>query len=131
MQAAIEKLIDEIQKNNNPYVQVIGRFLIDHVNANSSSAEKILANDKTIIGSLDEMRKEAEKVKVNNCAVLTDQQGFAIVLEYFGIDGVVTLTTMEKPTLKPKVKQKERSQKVVPLHGNNVQASLFDFIEES
>jgi hypothetical protein len=131
MHAAIEKLNDEIQKNNNPYVQVVGQFLIGHINANSSSAEKILADNKTIIGSLDEMRKEAEKVKVNNCAVLTDQQGFAIVLEYFGIDSAVTLKTIEKQTLKPKVKQKERSQKVVPLHGNSVQASLFDFIEES
>lgn len=131
MQATIEKLNAEIQNSKNPYVQVVGNFLIDHINSYPTSAEKILDADKSIVGSLQEMRREAEKVKVDNCAVLTDQQGFAIVLNYFGIDGVVTPTTNGKPTLNPKVNQKERSPKVVPLHGNNIQATLFDFIEES
>lgn len=83
---AITKLRAEMdQKANNPYVQVIGNFLINHVRGNPADAVTIASSDKTIEKSLDEMRREAEKKKVGNCAVLTDDEGFAIVLKYFGI----------------------------------------------
>ncbi|AOZ91588.1 hypothetical protein [Paenibacillus crassostreae] len=83
---AINKLNGEIAASNNPYVQAVGSFLLQHINSNPQDAEKIMATDKTIIKSLDEMRKVAEKKKVGNCAVLSDQEGFAVVLNYFGIE---------------------------------------------
>ena len=71
MNNAITKLKSEMDANeNNSYIQV----------------EKIMAADKTIAKSLDAMKKEAEKKKVGNCAVLTNQEGFEVVLKYFGID---------------------------------------------
>jgi hypothetical protein len=80
------KLTAEIeQSKNNPYVQVVGQFLLGYVDGNPHDAEKILVTDKSIAKSLDTMRKEAEKKKVGNCAVLTDQEGFAVVLKYFDI----------------------------------------------
>lgn len=85
LEEAIKKIKEEMDKNNNPYVKVVGEFLVQHLNTNSDSAEKILDKEKSIIKSLDEMRKAAEKKKVGNCAVLTDQEGFEIVLKYFGI----------------------------------------------
>ena len=55
MNNAITKLKSEMDANeNNSYIQV----------------EKIMAADKTIAKSLDAMKKEAEKKKVGNCAVL-------------------------------------------------------------
>lgn len=87
---AISKIKTEMDGNkNNPYIQVVGGFLLQHLDANPAAAEKILAADKTIAKSLDAMRKEAEKKKVGNCAVLTDQEGFEVVLKYFGIEGAV------------------------------------------
>ncbi len=88
MQAkAIEKLQSEMTKNTaNTYVQVVGGFLLQHLEQNPQDAEKILVADKDIGKSLEEMRKEASKKKVGSCAVLTDQEGFAVVLKYFGID---------------------------------------------
>lgn len=86
VEQAIDKLEKEMTVNRvHPYLLAIGNFLVDYVKANPSTAEKILAENKTIIGSMKEMRKEAEKVKVGNCAVLTDDQGFEIVLKYYGI----------------------------------------------
>lgn len=83
---AIAKLKAEMDQNkNNPYIQVVGGFLIQELNVNPGAAEKILAEGKTIGKSLDEMRRAAEKKKVGNCAVLTDQEGFDIVLKYFDI----------------------------------------------
>ena len=84
---AIKKIKDEMDKNNNPYIKVVGEFLLQHLNTNPEAAEKVLDKEKSIIKSLDEMRKAAEKKKVGNCAVLTDEEGFEIVLKYFGIKG--------------------------------------------
>ncbi len=87
---ALAKLRSETDQNiNNPYIQVVGGFLIQYLESNPAAAEKILATDKSISESLDEMRKAAEKKKVRNCAVLTDQEGFNIVLKYFGITELV------------------------------------------
>ncbi|MHC1683712.1 MAG: hypothetical protein AB6733_12260 [Clostridiaceae bacterium] len=97
---AIKKIKSEIEKSKNPYVQVIGEFLIKHLDVNPGSAEIILNTEKTIIKSLDEMRKVAEKKKVGNCAVLTDQEGFEIVLKYFGIEDVKTHINSPVPTSK-------------------------------
>lgn len=84
--AAESKIKAEISANaNNPYTQVVGNFLLQQLATNPGAAEQILAEGKTIKGSLDEMQKEARKKQVGNCAVLTDQEGFAIVLKYYGI----------------------------------------------
>lgn len=84
---AIAKIQTEMDAaKNNSYVQVVGKYLLDHLKANPGSAEKIMAEGKAIAKSLDEMRKVAEKQKVGNCAVLTDAEGFAVVLKYYGID---------------------------------------------
>lgn len=86
----MQKIREEMRKNqNDPYVQVIGEFLLNHLDRNPQDAEKISNPDKTITKSLDEMRKIAEKKKVRNCAVLTDQEAFAIVLQYYGISQTV------------------------------------------
>lgn len=88
---AIEKLKEEIDKNkNNFYIQVVGEFLLQHLDSNPQDAEKVLTEGKTILKSLNEMKKEAEKKKVGNCAVLTDQEGFNVVLKYFGINAAAT-----------------------------------------
>ncbi|MGN7359478.1 hypothetical protein ACTHPF_20445 [Paenibacillus sp. SAF-054] len=87
MQEAITKLQTEIEKNKtNPYIKVIGEFLINHIQANPTSVERILDTDKTIAKSLEAMKKVAQKKQVNGMAMLTDAEGFAIVLKYFGVD---------------------------------------------
>ncbi|MBH0171044.1 Cas9 inhibitor AcrIIA9 family protein [Fictibacillus sp. 18YEL24] len=116
---AVTKLNDEMTSNkNNPYVQVVGNFLLQKLKKHPGAAEKILNKDKNILKSLDAMRKEAEKVKVGNCAVLTDEQGFNIVLNYFEIKENVDI----KP--KPKNTPKEKD-------GVIDQTTLFDFVEEA
>lgn len=99
---AISKLRSEMDKNtNNPYIQVVGGFLLQHLEVSPESAEKITATDKTIGKSLDEMRKAAEKKKVGNCAVLTDAEGFAVVLKYFGIKAPANAAVPATPAPTP------------------------------
>lgn len=89
---AIEKLQNEMNTNKgNSYIQVVGAFLVQHIQAHPEDAEKILAEGKTIGKSLEAMRKEAEKKKTANVAILTDQEGFAIVLKYFGIESTTAI----------------------------------------
>lgn len=86
MQEAINKLQSEMDSNkNNPYVKVIGEFLVWHVKANPSAADLIMDRNKSIAKSLDAMKKEAQKKATNGMAMLTDAEGFAIVLKYFEI----------------------------------------------
>lgn len=86
MDEAIKKLQAEISgSKNNAYVKLIGEFLISHISANPGDSDKILTADKTIAKSLVAMKSEAQKKAVNGMAMLTDEEGFAIVLKYFGI----------------------------------------------
>ncbi|WLR54855.1 hypothetical protein LC048_21045 [Mesobacillus subterraneus] len=115
---AIEKIQGEMNSNsNNPYIQVVGNFLLHHLDGDQGAAEKILAEDKTIAKSLEAMRRAAEKKKVGNMAVLTDAEGFAVVLKYFGIDGQPV--SVEVPATPP-VKTEKPS--------NDFNVSLDDFL---
>jgi hypothetical protein len=88
---AISKLRTEIDQNkNNPYIQVVGEYLMKYLEKDPGAAEKILHSGKTIEKSLDEMKKVAEKKKTGNYSVLTPQEGFDIVMKYFGIKVVST-----------------------------------------
>ena len=98
---AINKLTAEMEKDrNSSYMQAVGGFLIWYLQSNPESAEKILADDKSIAKSLDVMRKAAEKKKVGSYAVLTDQEGFEVVLKYFGITPSTEPITPPAPALK-------------------------------
>ena len=54
LEQAIKKLETEIeQNNNNSYIRVVGDYLLQHLIANPNSAEKIMAEGKTVAKSLD------------------------------------------------------------------------------
>jgi hypothetical protein len=111
LEKAISKIQSEIDQNkNNPYIQVVGGFLLMRLEENPDIADKILTDDKTIAKSLDEMRKAAEKKKVGNCAVLTDQEGFEVVLKYFGINSKVVAAAVPSVEIRPE----PASEKKVP-----------------
>lgn len=88
VERAIEHIHAEMEEKNNSYVRAVGGFLKDYLKIDPGAAENILVDGKSITKSIQEMRKEAEKNKVDNVAVLTDTEGFEIVLKYYGIDPV-------------------------------------------
>ena len=84
MEKAIAKLQAEMAANlNQPYVQIVGNYLLAHLEENPEHAESLAADDKSIMDSLNVMQRYASAKKVGNVAVLTDAQGFGIVLQYF------------------------------------------------
>lgn len=91
VEEAVRKIEEEMKSVNNDYVRVIGEFLIKQLEINPEAAESILNQDKSIMNSLNAMRKLAEKKKIGNMAVLTPEEGFKVVSDYFGIGSTVSL----------------------------------------
>ena len=82
---ALEKLQKEIESQDNAYVKYIGEYLLNYIKNNPKYAENILVEDKTILGSLKHMEKEARKKAKDGMAILTDEEGFKTVLDYYEI----------------------------------------------
>jgi hypothetical protein len=102
LEKAIEKLeIEMKQFEKNRSIQRIGEFLLQQLSQNPEIEEKILNTEKTILKSLNEMEKEAketiEESKRHGAVgvTLTDEEGFEIILKYFGIDGTIASTKQE------------------------------------
>lgn len=109
---AVEKINDEIEKEKNPYVKVIGEYLLKVIADNEGAAEKILAADKTIMKSLEAMRKAAEKNKVGNMAMISDEEGFAIVIKYFEIKREKKNDMANKKVIDFKAKKEEKEEDI-------------------
>ena len=83
---AIEKLKAEMDSSkSNSNINVVGDFLVRQLKLSNGDAEKVLQDGKTIKGSIDEMSKIAKTKAVGGCGMLTDEEGFGIVLKYFDI----------------------------------------------
>lgn len=103
---AIAKIEAEIKQNiTDGYVTVIGEFLLKYLESNPAAAEKIMADGKTINKSVDELEKASKAKRKGNRAVISDQEAYAIVLKYFGIEdaGINTHPVdRPKPAAEPK-----------------------------
>lgn len=85
---AIDKIKTEKAQNaGDPYVQVIGDLLLRQLEVNPGAAAQIMVEGKTIAKSIDEMANVAKKKAKGNRAMLTDREGFEVVLKYFEIKG--------------------------------------------
>lgn len=115
IEQAVEKLMNEMtQHANQPYVQVVGQYLLKHLEAKPEHADNLLAEDKTILKSLDVMRRFAERKRVGNVAVLTDEEGFAVVLQYFGCWEGEPIELPPEPERRPVINRPLSQQNVQP-----------------
>ncbi len=83
---AMDKIRDEMAKSKDNYTQVVGEYLTAHLLAHPEAEAALMDRGKSIKGSLEAVRKEAQKVKRGNMAILDDRTVFGIVLGYFGIE---------------------------------------------
>lgn len=89
IERAIKKIKSEMeQKKNNLYIQAIGDYLLKQVEINRNAAEKMCNEKKSIEKSLKEVEKVARKKAVAGCAVLSDNEVFKIVREYYQFEAV-------------------------------------------
>ena len=82
---AIAKITDEMMKSENPAIRHIEEHLTN-LCTGEAVAEKILAPEKTLKGAYEAMKKEARKMAGDSGEIcISDEEGFRIVDEYFGI----------------------------------------------
>ena len=94
---AIMKLEEEMKKDEkSTYIQYVGQYMIEHLQANHIHAENILKVGKTLIGSLKHMEEEAKKKKNGNVAVLTPKEGFKCVMNYYEINEEIYTATHKR-----------------------------------
>lgn len=97
LEQAIAKLDEEMEAaKDNGVIVVLANYMIDYVTAHPEAAEAVLAEGKTLAGAFEAMRQEAQKHQKGRCAVLSDAEGFAIVRDYYGIDGDIPAVQMPK-----------------------------------
>ena len=86
LEKATEKLTNEMTSNpTQPYVQVVGQYLLNHLEAQPEHADNILAEDKTILKSLDVMRRFAERKKVGTLRYSRTTKGLPLYSNTSGV----------------------------------------------
>lgn len=98
IEEAKKKINEEMEKRKDEFTKYIGKYLLQQIEVNESAAEKIVTGDKTIQGSLEVMKKEAKKVAVDGCGMLTPEAGLKIVSKYYGFKGIQTEIKVEEVT---------------------------------
>jgi hypothetical protein len=144
---AVQKLENEMSKNeSHPYIQLIGKFLLAHLEEKPEHAEQILAQDTSIAKSLETMGRFAQSKQHQGMAMVSEEQGYSIVLKYFGCWEGEPIDLPPEPAPRPIVPPTPRvpsltSAKAATLtrspktQNNNSnghgQLSLFDFAQDA
>lgn len=82
------KIREEMDKSNDTYTKIIGKYVLEQIEINKKAAEDICSAKKTLLKSLDNVKEIAKGKAVNGCACMGDEEVFKIVREYFGIEAV-------------------------------------------
>lgn len=87
---AIKKITKEMMGSNNPAMRHIEEHLTG-ICTNEAVAQKILSNEKTLKGAYEAMKAEARRMAGGNGEIcISDEDGFRIVDQYFGINSIKT-----------------------------------------
>ncbi|WP_196603448.1 Cas9 inhibitor AcrIIA9 family protein [Pectinatus haikarae] len=83
-EAAHEKLINEMKGHENiPIYESVLDYLMRQAE-NTVSADQIIDSKKNIKGAVDHMTAAARKKATGGSYVMTDDEGFKIIDEYYG-----------------------------------------------
>lgn len=86
IEKAKKKIQEEKGKSKDANIQTIGDYLLKQIEINIDAAEKINNKEKTLSGAFKVVTAKAKKKAVNGCAVLSDEEVYGIVREYFGFE---------------------------------------------
>lgn len=129
IEQAIEKIKQEMGKENNAYITYIGNYVIENIEINKPTAEKIVKGSKTISGSLKKVQSEARKIAQNGVAMLAEREVLSIVAKYFEFEGVQSSVEDVQPNAKViELPKKEIEENNNNKPNNGFTASLDEFI---
>lgn len=130
IERAIEKIKKEMEeKKNNSYIQAIGDYLLKQVEINRNVAEKIYSEKKSIEKSLKEVEKVARNKAVAGCAVLSDNEVFKIVREYYQFEAVQDkFIQVEVDEIKEQIQEEVKKEKVQENKIDDFSIDLDDYL---
>lgn len=76
------------QKKNSTYER-IAAYVLERCRENPTTMEAVAAaveEKKNIAGAVEEMKKEAKKTAINGIGCLSDEEGYSIIMKYFGVE---------------------------------------------
>ena len=83
---AMDKLRDEMaKKHDHPGVGSVGEYLTGRLRKDHALADRFCETGKSIEGAFEAIRAYARKIQKGGQAYVTDDKGFEIVCEYYGI----------------------------------------------
>lgn len=129
MKKSVRKLKEEVKQEKSPYVQVIGDFLVDHIDNNPDFGKYVLREGRTIVGSLEYVKSFAQKEQVNGVAVMADDAVFKHVLKYFKLKELPKPKVVERPKIVPTHVTKPKP-KASPKEEEYGEASLLNLVED-
>lgn len=91
---AIEKITNEMMKLDTPFARAIEEYLTG-ICTSEAVAEKILAEGKSLQGALGAIKETARKNQKGGVGVVSDEEGYRIVREYFGITDAGTVNVLD------------------------------------
>lgn len=125
LEKAISKIKEEIEKSHDNQTKVIGKYLLTQIETNEETIQAINAGEKTLKKCMEEIIKFARTRVINGCTILSDEEVYKKVREYFGIKVIQDkMLEVEIEDIKEKhnIKNQESNEVVF-------QASLEDFFK--
>lgn len=130
IEEAIKKIKEEMEKSKVLYIQAIGNYVINQIEVNGDAAKEVVEGKKTLKGAFEKVmelaRKNATAMNIfqraaggTRCAVLTDEEVYKQVREYYGFEveqqNATKVVINEDVNVKEPVKEEEHKNFKVDL----------------
>lgn len=86
MQKATEKVSREMETDN-PYIKVLGEYILTDVLTDDFAAEKVLDEKKPLKGCLEAIKAKARKDAADGMAMVRGDAVYGWLREYYGVSG--------------------------------------------
>lgn len=119
IEEAVKKIKEEMEKNKAQYIQAIGNYVLTQIEINDKAAKEVVEGKRTLEDALKKVKVKARVKAVGNCAMLTDEEVFKIVAEYYGFEveqkNVTKVVINEEVTASEPAKEEEHKNFKVDL----------------
>lgn len=85
LEKAISKIKEEIEKTKDINTKAIGKYLLTQIETNEEAIKNIYDGKKTLKECSKKVVEVARKKAINGCAILSDEEVYKIVRDYFEI----------------------------------------------
>lgn len=85
LKKAISKIKEEIEKTKDINTKAIGKYLLTQIETNEEAIKNIYDGKKTLKECSKKVVEVARKKAINGCAILSDEEVYKIVRDYFEI----------------------------------------------